>query len=406
MWEQHQPQRLGTRQAQGRGRLGLRAWDGLQRRAMHLGLVGAVVEPEPQDGRGWRREVHDGRDPVVEDEELQQDRRAAKQLDIAMRQEASRGPAVQAREGEHESERDRERHRQKRDGKRDSRGPDEQDDLRPVKRRGRRFVRLRGRGLRRQLGQPPAREDPPQLASRVQFLQRGVHRVPQVLVALAHPDHVRPARHVSVRQLQVRLGQAVPRRDQRIEQDRVRASDLQVPVRLLLPAVEHDLDPRTPAEDLVRERRRQRAHPMSAERVQGPERGSTPDHELLRELEVRPRQENPPAQRLGVLQPVHDQIEIPALERRYQVRPVVVHEPLADAEVRRQRANQIDLEPDQLVGIARIAEHVRLPTLQVAAPADLTLRADAGEPGGREQQCERQRTDRHLRKLPRRRSPW
>jgi hypothetical protein len=272
--------------------------------------------------------------------------------------------------------------------------------------RGWNFVRRSDGSLGGQLRQPPARVDALQLARGFQRRERRVHRVAEVLISLAQPDDIRPARHVRVRQLEVGLGEPVPGGDDRIEQDRVGPAELEVPVRLLLPPVEHDLDLRLPAEDLMRQRRRERSHAVSLQLLQRAQRGPASDHQLLHEREVGSRDQDAPAQRLGVLEPVHDQVEIAPLERGNQVRPVVLHEPFPDRKARSQRAHQIDFEPHQLGGIAGIAEHVRLTTLQVAGPAELTLGADSRQPGGRKQQCERHGGDRHLQKLPRRRSPW
>ena len=71
-------------------RLGLAARDREQRAAIDLGLVRAVVEAEAEDRGLHRAEAVVRREAVVEDEQLQQHRRAAEQLDVDARERARR----------------------------------------------------------------------------------------------------------------------------------------------------------------------------------------------------------------------------------------------------------------------------------------------------------------------------
>src|SRR5207248_5015588 len=168
----------------------------------------------------------------------------------------------------------------------------------------------------------------------------------------------------------------------------------------------HHLDGAFRAQDLVRERRGERPDAMSAQSIQRAQLGAAPDHELLREVEIRAGEQYAAAQRRRVLQPVDDDVEIAALERGHEVGPVVLEKALTHAELRRERAHQVDLEADQLVRVAGIAKDVRLAALQVSPPADLAVRTHPREAGSREEQGQRQGADRHRRKLPRPRTPW
>src|SRR5205814_940343 len=100
------------------------------------------------------------------------------------------------------------------------------------------------------------------------------------------------------------------------------------------------------------ERRGERPDAMSAQSIQRAQLGAAPDHELLREVEIRAGEQYAAAQRRRVLQPVDDDVEIAALERGHEVGPVVLEKALTHAELRRERAHQVDLEADQLVGVA------------------------------------------------------
>src|SRR3954466_4250407 len=122
---------------------------------------------------------------------------------------------------------------------------------------------------------------------------------------------------------------------------------------------------------------------------------AAPHDELLGEREVRPADERLRADGLGVLDAVHGDVEIAAHERWEGVAPVVLHEPLADPEPLRQPFGDEDLESFQLRRIARVAIDERLTALQVAAPGQLALGANAVDPAGESgDRSEGEKTDR------------
>src|SRR3954451_13335961 len=119
---------------------------------------------------------------------------------------------------------------------------------------------------------------------------------------------------------------------------------------------------------------------------------AAPPCELLGERKVGPADERLGADRLGVLDAVHGDVEIAAHERREGGAPVVLHEPLAYAEALRQPFCDEDLESFQLRRIARVGIDERLTALQVAAPGQPALGANAVNPAGESREGEK--TDR------------
>src|SRR4051812_1109251 len=110
---------------------------------------------------------------------------------------------------------------------------------------------------------------------------------------------------------------------------------------------------------------------------------AAPHDELLGEREVGPADERLGADGLRVLDAVHGDVEIAAHERREEVAPVVLHEPLADAEALPQPFGDEDLESFQLRRIAWVAIDERLTALQVAAPGQFALGANAVDSAGK-----------------------
>src|SRR3954462_493215 len=122
---------------------------------------------------------------------------------------------------------------------------------------------------------------------------------------------------------------------------------------------------------------------------------AAPHDELLGEREVGPADERLGADGLRVLDAVHGDVEIAAHERREEVAPVVLHEPLADAEALPQPFGDEDLESFQLRRIARVAIDERLPALQVAPPGQLALGPNGVDPAGESgDRSEGEKTDR------------
>ena len=85
---------------------------GLEGAAVDFALVGGVVEREPEQGGNERRQPHRLGETVIEDEQLQQNRRAAYQLDVCGERRAHGAPAVHAPARDAHAEDDGERHRQ------------------------------------------------------------------------------------------------------------------------------------------------------------------------------------------------------------------------------------------------------------------------------------------------------
>jgi hypothetical protein len=96
-----------------------------------------------------------------------------------------------------------------------------------------------------------------------------------------------------------------------------------------------------------------------------------PDSELH---EVRATQPQSGAPRGRVFQPVEDDVEVTTLERRDQVRPIVLVKFGTHAELACQGLGNVDLEADDHTRLVRALVHVRLAALQITAPADLPVR--------------------------------
>ena len=159
-------------------------------------------------------------------------------------------------------------------------------------------------------GQAVAREDARELSARLQLRQRPVEGIAQVGLVLAHRDDVRAAGDVGIGKGEIGLGEPIPGGDYRIEQHRVGAAELEVAVRLLLPSVEDQLHPRARAEDGMRQRARQRSDAVAGQVCERPEGRALSHDELLAEGEVGAGHEGLGADRFGVLDPVHGDVEI------------------------------------------------------------------------------------------------
>jgi hypothetical protein len=105
----------------------------------------------------------------------------------------------------------------------------------------------------------------------------------------------------------------------------------------------------------------------------------TAHHQRRREGEVRLRERDPLAPRLGHLEAVQDDVDVAALERGNQELPVVLHEVRSHSKTTRKGVGDIHLETDDTTGIVGILKDVRLPTLQIAAPAQHARCAHPGE---------------------------
>lgn len=90
-------------------------------------------------------------------------------------------------------------------------------------------------------------------------------------------------------------------------------------------------------------------------------------HEPLRERVIRNGKQNARATGIGDLEAVHRDVERPAFERRDQIRPIILHELRAHAELRRDAVRDVDLEARELAAFALI--RVWLAALKIGAPA-------------------------------------
>ena len=222
-------------------------------------------------------------------------------------------------------------------------------------------------------------EDAPELAACGDRADRVVDGGREVGVGRPDRDRVVALAEVADH-LELGPRSAVAGRDDVVEEDGIGPSVDEIEVRLLDTVV--DDRSRGPAQHLEREAVRERPDLLSAEskEVGRDRRVACARHEALREDTVRTREAHPAHASLGHLEAIHDDVEAAAFERRYEVRPVVLYELRAHAELSRDRVGDLHLESDQSIGALRIAVDVRLTALDVAAPLDDPRRADAGEP--------------------------
>ena len=126
-----EPEHLAFAQAERSARFELTDGHRLERRSINLALVGGVVERQPEQRGGKGRQLDGGGDAVIEDEELQQERRPAHQLHVADEKEAQRPGAVDASSGNEHAEDHRESHRQAREHDGDGRGAQQRRKVPP-----------------------------------------------------------------------------------------------------------------------------------------------------------------------------------------------------------------------------------------------------------------------------------
>ena len=129
----------------------------------------------------------------------------------------------------------------------------------------------------------------------------------------------------------------------------------EIGVRLLDALVEHDLG--AAAQHLEGEAVRERADLRATRAATRGRRGDRASSlartiEPLGEDVVRAREEHAARARVGDLEAVHHDVERAALERRHEVRPVVLHELGAHAELARDGRGELDLEADQVPGFS------------------------------------------------------
>ena len=87
---------------------------GLERAAIDLAFVRGVVQPETEQRRQKRRQLDERRKTEIQDEQLQQQRRAADHLDVGGQRDAQRAVAVDAAARDQHADDHGQRHRQAR----------------------------------------------------------------------------------------------------------------------------------------------------------------------------------------------------------------------------------------------------------------------------------------------------
>ena len=118
-----------SREAERARRFELPARNRLQRAAIDLALVRRVVQSEAEERGDEGRQADDGGEAVVENEELQQHRRAAHDFDVDRQQRAHERVAVDAAAGDEDADEDRQRHRRAREHDRDERRAQQRRDV-------------------------------------------------------------------------------------------------------------------------------------------------------------------------------------------------------------------------------------------------------------------------------------
>lgn len=98
------------------------------------------------------------------------------------------------------------------------------------------------------------------------------------------------------------------------------------------------------------------------------------------EDEVRARRAQARAPLGGVFEAVERDVDVSALERRHEVRPLHLVETRAlQPELARDRRRDVDLEPDEVRGVSRVFEDVGLAALEIAPPYELAALANGRE---------------------------
>jgi hypothetical protein len=199
--------------------------------------------------------------------------------------------------------------------------------------------------------------------------ERGIDRSFELRLGLLHADHVNPTLHVAGKTAKLGERTAVEIGDDVVEQHRLHAFVHEVEVRLLLTLVEHELD-RTLREKVVSDRVVQRRNAFPAQVVERAVRGALAHGERFAEHEVGNAEEHPFPSRGSILDAVERDVEVAALERRDEVRPIVLHEAGFDAEPAGEGRRDVDFEPPKIALVVLI--DVRRSPLQVAAPPELS----------------------------------
>jgi hypothetical protein len=119
---QNQQERLGTRKAHRIGRIHLSPIDGLNSTANDFSLIAGRVQTQRHDSRPESRQVDpEYRQAEVDPQDLNQERTASKELDVAPAERGERSDARNAEQAEYRAEHQPQENRQHRDLDRDDR---------------------------------------------------------------------------------------------------------------------------------------------------------------------------------------------------------------------------------------------------------------------------------------------
>ena len=221
-----------------------------------------------------------------------------------------------------------------------------------------------------------ARQDPAQLAAGDDAVEGGVDRVQQRAIVAPDADGVTPVGEIAAH-AHARVPGRVTIDDDVVQQHGVGAPALEIDERFVGALVRdrHGADAQQQVPGL---RAGQRADPPPAQRrevAQTLVAGAR--DQPLPEQEVRARKGDAARARRRHLQTVERDVEAPALQRRHQRRPIVLHEAGPHAQLARQRGRQLDLEPAQHLGLRRVLVDERLAALPVGAPPQLARAVQA-----------------------------
>jgi hypothetical protein len=231
-------------------------------------------------------------------------------------------------------------------------------------------------------------EDPTQLTAFDQTRQCGVHARGKLDIARPHSDYVRAARQVLLHTAEPRLTAAIAIGNHVVEQHPLYPAPGEVQIGLLLPFVQHHLRVLC-LKQILSHRLVQGSDAPPRQLSQSVQRRAGAHSQGLSVHEVRSAESKPCAARRGILQTIQGEIEVAALERRDQVRPIVLVKFGTQAELTGQRFGDLHFEADDHPRLRRALVHVRFTALQIRTPTELARSAhrspisarDGGRPG-------------------------
>ena len=237
--------------------------------------------------------------------------------------------------------------------------------------------------------EPVRSQDRLELAVADHRAERVVDGSLEIRRVLPNRRDVDPARNVARYAENLLQFATVEIRDDVIEQHGVDALVREIEVGFLLSLVERNFDGMR-LQQIVRHRLVQRRDALAVQLCERARTGTLPHGERLAVHEVGDARENARASRGRVLEAVQRDVEIASLERRDEVRPVVLDEARPNAEPAGKCRGDVDFEtPDPVA--ARILEDVGGAALEVAAPGELAATLELRErrgTGGRREECD------------------